>query len=152
MTQDADATVLTDIVHDEVVVDQLLDQFKPREEGAREFALQSRVLLLVSSKGIPLDISLGATTFEKNCIERASDWKYSDDIRLKTCGPEDLVIHKVFAGREQDWLDVRTILIRQGKKLDLMLVHKELTPLLELKEDTEALPRLKKLYHETELE
>lgn len=54
----------------------------------------------------------------------------------------------MFAGRERDWLDVRTILIRQGTKLDFMLIQKELKPLLELKEDTEAMLRFEKLYKE----
>ncbi|MEM6602363.1 MAG: hypothetical protein AAF649_13370, partial [Verrucomicrobiota bacterium] len=142
MTQDADATVLTDIVHDEPVVDQLLEHFQPRDNDARDFALARRVLLLYASNQVPIDISLGATKFEKNCIERSSAWHYSETVTLNTCSAEDLVTHKVFAGREQDWLDVCTILIRKNHALNLKLIRKELSPLLELKEDSEALPRL----------
>jgi hypothetical protein len=52
---------------------------------------------------------------------------------------EDLLVHKVFAGRERDWADVDGILIRQRGHLNLALVHEELGPLLDLKEEPESL-------------
>ncbi len=59
-----------------------------------------------------------------------------------TCSAEDLVVHKVFAGRDLDWGDVERILIRQHDKLDLAQIREELLPLLELKSEAEALVRL----------
>jgi len=38
---------------------------------------------------------------------------------LTTCSAEDLVVHKVFAGRGLDWGDVERVLIRQHGKLNL---------------------------------
>jgi hypothetical protein len=63
-----------------------------------------------------------------------------------TCGAEDLLVHKVFAGRERDWLDVEGIVSRQGGSLDRDLVVRELTPLLELKRSTGDLERLSALF------
>jgi len=56
--------------------------------------------------------------------------------------PEDLVVHKVFAGRDRNWGDVERILVRQCGKLDLAQIRKELKSLLELKGDPEALNEL----------
>jgi hypothetical protein len=58
---------------------------------------------------------------------------------------EDLVIHKVFAGRGRDWDDVETVLIRQHQILDLNQVRSELKPLLELKGELEALDKLARM-------
>lgn len=43
-TQDADATVLTDFVKDELLVDFLLQHFAGRRPDVRDFALRARVL------------------------------------------------------------------------------------------------------------
>ncbi len=65
-----------------------------------------------------------------------------------TCSAVDLVIHKVFAGRGLDWLDVERILQRQGKRLDFGLIFEELRPLLALKEEPENEERLHRLMKE----
>lgn len=144
-TQDADATVLTEFVHDDKLVDLLLANFQARREDAREFALRARVLLLFASNGTPLDVALGALEFEKNSIRRSSPWKYAENVSIVTCSAEDLVVHKAFASREVDWLDVERILQRQGASLNVRQIMAELNPLVEIKEDPTILLRLKTL-------
>jgi hypothetical protein len=61
---------------------------------------------------------------------------------LITCSAEDLLVHKCFANRDKDWLDVDGILARQWNKLNLKLVRTELKPLAELKEEPEIIARL----------
>lgn len=56
------------------------------------------------------------------------------------------MILKVFAGRPQDWIDVEGIIVRQGPALDRPLVLADARPLLDLKEDTTAEPRLLELF------
>ena len=48
---------------------------------------------------------------------------------------------KVFAGRDQDWIDVKSIISRQSS-LDWSQVELELPALLELIEEPERLDRL----------
>jgi hypothetical protein len=55
---------------------------------------------------------------------------------------------KTFAGRDRDWLDVDGILVRQGQRLDCGLILRELKPLVELKEDEAAIPRLERMMRE----
>jgi hypothetical protein len=67
---------------------------------------------------------------------------------LRTCSAEDLVVHKAFAAREKDWLDIRGIVSRQGSRLDRALVWEELRPLLELKDDPTIEERLTRVLRE----
>jgi len=75
-------------------------------------------------------------------IDRASAWSWGEGPALITCSAEDLVVHKVFAGRDRDWGDVEGILARQYGKLNIGQNRDELGPLLELKEEPEALTKL----------
>lgn len=143
LTVDADATVLTEWTRDEFITDLLLGSpFIPRYADAREFALRNRVLLLKNARGTHLDVALGAMDFENRSVMRSSLWTVSETAKLRTCSAEDLLVHKTFAGRIRDWVDIEGILQRQGPKLDLHLVSFELVPLLELKGTPEAMERL----------
>lgn len=145
-TRDVDLTVLTGLGGEERFVDPLLAHYRPRVTDARQFALARRVVLVETAAGIPLDISLGGLPFEARVIDRSTPFDAEPDTTLTTCSAEDLVVLKAFAGRIQDWLDIEGIIVRQGLRLDRRLVVAELRPLLELKEDREAEPRLQSLF------
>jgi len=141
-TDDADVTLLTGFGREDEFVRHLLGCFAPRRPDARDFAIRNRVLLLKNSSGIPLDVALGALDFEVRSVERASPFRFAGGQLLITCSAEDLVVHKCFANRDQDWLDVERTLTRQWATLDLDLVRRELGPLAELKEGPEIITRL----------
>jgi hypothetical protein len=82
--------------------------------------------------------------FEERCVERSSDWTVGGVV-LHTCSAEDLVVLKAFAARPRDWLDVESIIVRQGAKLDWPLVFRELEPLAALREAPEIVARLREL-------
>lgn len=145
LTLDVDCTLLTGFGQEERYVDELLAAFVGRVDHPREFALAHRVLLLHGASKVPLDIALGAMPFEERCIERASAFDIGDRQSLTMCSAEDLVVFKAFAGRERDWLDIEGIVLRQVEALDADTIWRELTPLLELKGDTEAEPRLRRM-------
>lgn len=145
LTRDVDMTVLTGFGGEEKVVDLLLGRFGSRRPDAREFALQNRVLLIQSTDGIGMDVALGALPFEERVMERASAFDFLPDCRLRTCSAEDLVVMKAFANRDRDWIDVETVLVRQGSRLNWKQIMDELKPLSELKESPEIPGRLEKL-------
>lgn len=145
VTRDAAVTLLCPFGSEAGAADRLLAGFKPRIEGAREFALRRRVLLLWGADGIGVDVAFGALPFEERCVARASDWELSAGIVLHTCSAEDLVVLKAFAGRPRDWLDLESVLVRRRRVLDWKLVFGELKPLLELRESPENLDQLRKL-------
>ena len=141
-TGDADMTLLTGFGEEEGFARILIEKFAPRRSYALDFALRYRVLLLWAANHIPLDVALGGLPFEENSIRRASAFAFPTGQALTTCSAEDLLVHKVFAAREKDWLDVDGILARQWGKLNFDLVRRELKPLLELQEKPESLARL----------
>jgi hypothetical protein len=142
LTQDVDLTVLTGLGNEERFADALIGAFAARRSDAREFALRHRVLLIRTGSGVDVDVAFGALPFEERSIQRASPWVWTADLSLITCSAEDLVVHKVFAGRDLDWGDVERILTRQHGRLDLFQIREELQPLLELKGEPEALTKL----------
>ena len=141
-TRDVDLTLFTGLGREEQFVDLILAHYAARLPDARRFALERRVLLVETASGVPLDISLGGLPYEARVIERSTPWEVEPGVRLITCSAEDLLVLKAFAGRVQDWLDVEGVIVRQGPRLDRQQVLAELRPLLDLKEDREAEPRL----------
>jgi hypothetical protein len=149
-TQDADITLLCPLGSEPAAVDRLLAGFKARIAGAREFALRQRVLLLLSSEGVGIDVALGALPFEERCVGRASDWTIPPGVVLRTCCAEDLVVLKAFAGRPQDWIDLESVLVRQRRTLDWRLIVEELKPLLDLRGTPGHMAKLQQLRSKVE--
>jgi hypothetical protein len=145
-TADADLTLLTGFGGEESFIDPLLSHFRARRVDAREFALKNRVLLLAADNGTPLDVALGAVRFEENCIRRSSPFVIGEDRMLRTCSAEDLLVHKLVANREKDWLDIEGVLARRWGRLDLALLRQEVKPLLELRGDPEIWVRFERLF------
>jgi predicted nucleotidyltransferase len=135
LTRDVDATVLAEYGAEAPVVDAVLSRLPARRPDAREFALSYRVLLLKASNGVDLDLSLAAFDFEREVLERATTYEFSPGIRLRTCSAEDLIVYKAVAGRARDIADIETVVIRQGRVLDVERVRAWLRFFAELKED-----------------
>lgn len=148
-TRAVDVSIFVGFGNEREAAKQLLTMGKARIENPVEFAVLNRVLLLEDESGCPIDIALAAMPFESEMIARA-EMAEVDPARdpLRLCSATDLVILKVFAGRAQDWLDVRGVLIRSADCLDWQLIEQELGMLLELKEEMESLDRLLSLRSE----
>ncbi|MCX8090239.1 MAG: nucleotidyl transferase AbiEii/AbiGii toxin family protein [Verrucomicrobiae bacterium] len=147
-TRDVDVTLLTGLGHEEKYVDAILRRYAPRIDGAREFALQHRVMLLQDRNATGIDVALGGIPFEERVIERSSAFEFYPGIVLRTCSAEDLIVMKAFAGRELDWGDVRSIIARQSDGLNWRQIRSELRPLCELKGAPEILTHLEKMRRE----
>ncbi len=143
LTRDVDLTLLTGFGGEEKFIETWLRDYQFRPPGSMNMAITNRVLLLLNRRGTPVDVALGGIDFERRSIQRSSQWKIPTGM-LRTCSAEDLLVHKCFAGRDQDWVDISGILARQHGKLDLNLVRRELKPLLELQEQPDKLERLER--------
>lgn len=146
-TRDVDLTLLCPYGAEEQAADRLLARFTARIPQARAFALQHRVALLRSEAGIPIDVALGGIPFEERCVARASEFDFGE-VHLLTCSAEDLIVLKAFAGRERDWADIESVVIRQSRSLDWALVFEELAPLAEVRGGAEIAARLRRLKQE----
>jgi hypothetical protein len=145
LTGDIDITLMTGSGNEAQYVDVLSTRYGFRLEEGKEFALKNRVLLLATSEGIGIDIALAAQSYEQRLIERSTPFAFLPDCSIITCSAEDLVISKAFADRDQDWIDIRGILIRQEGRLNWQLIEDELKPLLAAKESPELMTRLLQL-------
>jgi hypothetical protein len=146
LTRDVDLTLLVGFGDEHRFVDRLATRFDARVDNLLDFARRTRVVLLRTAEGVPIDVALGALPFEERSVQRSSDWRVDTSMLLRTCSAEDLVVHKVFAGRDRDWADLGGIVARNGSRLDRQLIEEELDPLLELKDDPAAMERLNRLF------
>jgi len=136
LTRDLDLSLLTGFGRESEFVDVLLARYSPRIEGARDFAIKRRVLLLRSDGGIGIDISLAALPYEECLIDRAVTVELLPGASLRLCSPEDLIVMKIFAGRETDVRDVRSIVVRRRKSpLDWEYIETYVRELADLKQD-----------------
>lgn len=145
VTRDVDLTLLTGFGDEVRYIEELLAKFEPRIDDAAAFALRNRVLLLMSSSGVGIDISLGALPFEHLVVKRASLYEFAPDLALRTCSAEDLMVMKLFAFRGIDLRDAEGIAVRHGNMLNWRYVEEQLVPLAEAKEDPEILNEFKRI-------
>lgn len=145
VTRDVDLTLLTGFGHEAGYIENLLKHYSPRIADAAAFAMRTRVLLLRSSSGVGIDISLGALPFEHLVVERSSLYEFAPNLALRTCSAEDLMVMKLFAFRGIDLRDAEGIAVRHSDTLDWRYIEEQLVPLAEAKEDPEILKQFKRI-------
>ena len=142
LTRDIDLTLFTGFGTEPFFIDVLCGLYRLRLQDGRDFAIHNRVLLLMTQDGIGIDFALAGLPYEQRLIDRSSHFSFLPDCSLQTCSAEDLIITKAFADRDQDWIDIRGILIRCQGRLDWPLIEQELKPLVAAKEKPEIISRL----------
>jgi len=146
VTDDMDVTVITGFGNEIPFIQSVLKRYQSRITDAAAFAIHSRVLLIQDIAGYGIDMSLGALPFEERIVQRSSLWGTPGRGSIRTCSAEDLIVLKAFASRPQDWIDIEKVIIRQGQRLDRILILEELIPLSELKEEPEILEHVERLF------
>ena len=85
---------------------------KPLPKDLKSFVRQTMVLpSLDETTGIRVDFIFSFTPYETEAIKRAKKIKIMDR-EVNFASPEDLIIHKIFAGRARDIEDVRIVLLK----------------------------------------
>lgn len=95
---------------------------EPATEGIEDFVQRTMVLpALDAATGIRVDFIFCFTPYEKGAIARSRKVSIGgEDVAFATA--EDLIIHKIFAGRPRDLEDVRSVLLR-NPSLDLSYIR-----------------------------
>jgi len=89
----------------------------------KEFVEKNMVLPTLDGKsGIRVDFIFSFSPYERQAIERAKDIKLGRSL-VRFASLEDVVIHKVVAGRARDHEDVKSILLK-NPKYDLDYIEK----------------------------
>jgi Nucleotidyltransferase of unknown function (DUF6036) len=113
MTKDIDITLGIDVDR----LDELLAIVKelsltPLPEDIPSFVQKTMVLpVLEKSTGIRVDFIFSFTTYESQAIGRAKRIILSGQ-EVCFAAPEDLILHKMFAGRPRDLEDVSTVILK----------------------------------------
>lgn len=145
VTRDVDLTLLTGFGGEDIFIDALLSEFSARIPDAKRFALRNRTLLLGTSAGVGIDISLGALEFEELVVNHATNYSFAPGLEIRTCSAEDLIVFKLFASRPLDIRDAEGIALRNRENLDWHYIEEQLRPLAEAKEDPSLLATLARL-------
>lgn len=84
-------------------------------EKEKEFVERNMVLPTIDKKsGIRVDFIFSFSPYERQAIERAKDIKLGNSI-VRFASIEDVLIHKVIAGRARDLEDVKSVLLKNPK-------------------------------------
>lgn len=148
VTRDADLILLAGFGDEDRFIGPLLQIYAGRIDDAAEFARRHRILLLKTSDGVGIDISLGALDFEQQLVSRASVFSFGLGLDIRTCSAEDLIVLKLFASRPLDIQDAESVASRQKGRLDWGYIETQLKPFAAVKDDPtilNAIERLRKL-------
>ncbi len=87
-------------------------ELKPLVENVEEFVKETMVYPVLDEKnGIRVDFIFSFSPYEKRAIEKAKSLRLGD-VDIKFASLEDVVIHKIIAGRARDLEDVKSILLK----------------------------------------
>lgn len=125
LTQDVDVTLGVDTDSlDAVLTGCRRLQLTLRPENPRQFAEERKVLPAHDARsGLRVDFIFSNTPYERQAIRHATIMRMAG-YPVRFSSAEDLVIHKVFAGRAIDLEDVRAVVLKQGDRLDTAYIKK----------------------------
>ena len=112
LTRDIDVALGVNANH----IDELLTvvhdlSLKPMPEDIKSFVMQTMVLpALDETTGIRVDFIFSFTPYETEAIKREKIEILNQEVYFAS--PEDIIIHKIFAGRPRDLEDARTIILK----------------------------------------
>lgn len=147
-TQDVDVCIVAQPEGVKGLVQELLKAFQPRIDGAAELAMESWILLLTTSSGFPLDVTLAALGPEEDMNTRAVEVEMEPGRTLPICSAEDLVLYKATADRGKDASDLEGIITRQGPSLDVGRIRRLLKQLCAAIDEGEPLERFERAWAE----
>lgn len=127
LTRDIDVTLGDDIdILPKIIEVTKCLNLKPLPLDITEFVRQTMVLpTRDESSGIRVDFIFSFTPYERQAIEKTREVLLKKT-PVRFAAPEDVIIHKVFAGRARDLDDVKSILLK-NPSVDLPYIRKWLS-------------------------
>ena len=119
LTQDIDVTlgVAPDRLRDVLDVCEA-SRLRPLPDVPQRFVAETFVLPAAATEtGIRVDFIFSSTPYESQAIARAVNVKVGSE-RVPFASAEDLILHKLFAGRPRDLEDAAGVVRRKGPQLD----------------------------------
>lgn len=151
LTRDIDVTLGVGIERLPDLLQAVRDlSLQPLPEDVEDFVRKTLVLpVLDNNTGIRIDFIFSYTTYETEAIRRARTVVFPGGGIARFASPEDIVVHKVFAGRPRDLEDVRSILLKVGD-LDLPYIRRWLAEFDEAAEEKRFVLRFDEILNSLE--
>ncbi|MBE0426529.1 MAG: nucleotidyltransferase [Nitrospirae bacterium] len=113
LTRDIDITLGVNVDRMNELLDVVQElSLKPIPEDIESFIRQTMVLpALDETTGLRVDFIFSFTPYETGAIKRAKKIKIMEQ-EVNFASPEDVIIHKIFAGRPRDIEDVKTVILK----------------------------------------
>ena len=116
-TVDVDLTVGVGVDQSNSLLALLGSSVQSAPPDPEQFAGDTGVLPFVHATGIRVDLIFGTNAYATQALFRATEVSLAG-ISVRVCTPEDLIVHKLMAGREKDRLDVEAIITIRRQSLD----------------------------------
>lgn len=125
LTEDIDVSLSVGPEETAVVADACAAiGLEPLVADPADFARETFVLPVRSgSSGVRVDFIFSNTEFERLAVGRAVQVNLSGET-VPFASPEDLILFKLFAGRARDIDDARSVVGRQGARLDWSYIER----------------------------
>jgi len=145
LTRDIDITLGVDIDRLAEIISLAGDLgLKILPENVEKFTRETMVLPVADEEtGIRIDFIFSFSPYEKQAIEKAKTVRMLDQ-NISFAAPEDLIIHKIIAGRPRDMEDVNGIMQRM-KNIDIVYIRKWLNDFSAALNDGEIIKRLESI-------
>lgn len=123
LTRDIDITLGCDTTRIDELMNAIREiSLKPLPEDIESFVRQTMVLPTAEKgSGIRVDFIFSFTPYEREAIKRAKAIDIKED-KVKFAAPEDIIIHKIFAGRPRDFEDIE-IMLKKNPEIDVMYIE-----------------------------
>ncbi|MCS7048032.1 MAG: nucleotidyltransferase [Verrucomicrobiae bacterium] len=149
VTEDIDLTLGVDSAEATRVLTILQEVgLRPLVENPQQFVERTCILPMWSeAERIRVDFAFSFTPYEHQAIARAEKRKESG-YPVRFASAEDLIIHKLFAGRPRDIEDIRGILARKQGRVDRSYLRHWIRQFAQLEGKGHLLPQLEELLGE----
>jgi len=126
LTKDIDVTVGVDPHEKEKIIDLAKSmKLTPLVKNPQEFIDETFVLPCESKEyKFRVDFIFSNSEFEKGALKRVNEISV-DGYKVKFASLEDIIIHKIIAGRPRDIEDVKSIILK-NKKIDMDYINNAL--------------------------
>lgn len=118
ITRDADLKVLLNRESAQQLLDALGSKYVSLLPEPLQTLRGNGMLFVQDAAGTRLDLLLAETSFDAAAIQRGKEIELTPGHVVRVCSAEDLIILKLIATRGRDEDDARSVIRRQGDKLD----------------------------------
>lgn len=146
-TYDIDIKIFVEKAEIENFAKNIQDVAKILTANPLDFISDTNVLP-VEINGVKVDIVLAILPFEKKAIERSQKVTYQN-VNMKVCTIEDLIIQKAVSERTKDWNDIKTTIKLNKDRIDWDYLIKNCKEISDFLSRSEILNKIKRYKNES---